>query len=59
MVSINCKSTSTNNLISFSIFLKDENDESFNKEIKISEGVLEFVMEGIECQLIKFKIRIV
>ena len=32
------KSTSTNNIRSFSIFLTDENDESVNKEIKIREG---------------------
>ena len=34
-------------------FLIDENEESFNKEIKIREGVLEYVMDGIECQLLK------
>ena len=29
------------------------NDELFNKERKIREGALEYVTEGIECQLIK------
>ena len=53
------KSTSTNNIRSFSIFLTDENDESFKKEIKIREGVLEYVMEGIDYQLIKVTMGIV
>ena len=35
------------------------NDESFNKEIKIREGALEYVTEGIECQLIKVMTEIV
>ena len=52
------KLMSTNNLISFSIFMKDENDESFKKEVKIREGVLEYVTEGIECQLNKVTIGI-
>ena len=53
------KSTSSNNLRSFSIFLTDENDESFKKEIKIREGVLDYVTEGIECQLKKVTMGIV
>ena len=46
-------------LRSFSIFLIVVNDESFNKEIKIREGALEYVTEGIECQLIKVMMEIV
>ena len=46
-------------LRSFSIFLIVVNDESFNKEIKIREGALEYVTEGIECQLIKVMTEIV
>ena len=53
------KSTSSNNLRSFSIFLIDENDESFKEEIKIREGALEYSTEGIECQLIKLTTGIV
>ena len=46
-------------LRSFSIFIIVVNDESFNKEIKIREGALECVTEGIECQLIKVTTEIV
>ena len=53
------KSTSSNNLRSFSIFLTDENDESFKKEIKIREGVLEYVTNGIDYHLIKVTMGIV
>ena len=49
----------TYNLRSFSIFLTNENEESFKKEAKIREGVLEYVTEGIECQLNKVTIGIV
>ena len=37
------KSTSTNNIRSFSIFLTDENDEPFKKEVKIRKGAMEYV----------------
>ena len=46
-------------LRSFSIFLIVVNDESFNKEIKIRERALEYITEGIDCQLIKVTTEIV